>query len=90
MIRVVLEYLLPLILPAAVYLAWTWIVGKRPRGPGDPVAWYQGPWFWVILAGFVLLAAALGVTAFKSGGSPEGTYVPPRVEGGRIVPGQIK
>jgi len=47
----------------------------------------------VVLAdvtGFVLMLAVLGISAMNDGGSPEGTYVPPRNEGGRIVPGYVK
>lgn len=88
--RILFQYLFPLLLPAAVYLVWTWIAGKRRRTAEEPPLWYEGPWFWLIVAGFFLMLAVLGITAMTGGGSPEGTYVPPRSEGGRIIPGHIR
>ncbi len=89
--RFLLTYLLPLILPLAVYLLWTWIVGRKTRKPEDPPFWYEGPYFWLILAGFVLMVGVLGATAyFGKGGDPDSDYVPPRMEDGRIVPGHRK
>lgn len=90
MVRVLFTYLLPLLLPIAVYLAWTWIAGKGERRPEDPPRWYEGPWFWLIVAGFVLMAAVMGATAFLQGGDPASTYVPPHMEDGGIVPGGFK
>jgi len=90
MTRILLQYLFPLILPIAVYLVWTWIAGKRRRTAEEARLWYEGPWFWLIVAGFFLMVTVLGISALTGGGSPEGTYVPPRSEGGRIIPGYIK
>lgn len=90
MTRVLMTYLLPLVLPIAVYLVWTWISGKGERGEGDPPRWYEGPWFWLILAGFGLMVSVLAVTAILQGNDPSATYVPPHVEDGNVVPGQFK
>lgn len=90
MTRMLLQYLFPLILPIAVYLVWTWIAGKRRRTAEEPPLWYEGPWFWLIVAGFLLMVTVLAISATIGGGSPEGTYVPPRVEDGRVVPGYVK
>jgi hypothetical protein len=90
MTRILLQYLFPLILPIAVYLVWTWIAGKWRRTAAEPPLWYEGPWFWLIVAGFFLMVAVLAISAMTDGGSPEGTYVPPRSEGGRIIPGYVK
>ncbi|WP_316979189.1 DUF6111 family protein [Shumkonia mesophila] len=90
MIRILFQYLFPLILPVAVYLVWTWIARKHRRTAEEPPLWYEGPWFWLIVAGFFLMLAVLGISALTGGGSPEGTYVPPRTENGRIVPGYVE
>jgi hypothetical protein len=88
--RILLNYILPLILPMAVFLLWSWLTkGRKGTQPGD-IPWYAGPWFWLILAGFVLMAGVLGVTVYLGGGSPDSVYQPPRYEDGRIVPSQIK
>jgi len=89
--RVFLTYILPLIMPLAIYLLWTWIVGRKTRKPGDPPFWYEGPYFWLIIAGFVLMVGVLGTTAYLSeGGDPQSDYVPPRMEDGTIVPGHAR
>lgn len=90
MIRVLLEYLIPLLLPIAIYLVWTWITGKQRRTAEEPPRWYEGPWFWLLVAGFVLMVAVMAVTAVIEGSSPDRVYVPPHVEDGRIVPGHFK
>ena len=89
--RMFLTYILPLLLPLAVYLFWTWIVGRKTRKPEDPPFWYEGPYFWLIVAGFVLMLAVLAATAILSeGGAPDQEYVPSRTEDGHFVPGRAK
>lgn len=90
MIRVLLEYLLPLVLPIAVYLVWGWITGKRRRTAEEPPRWYEGPWFWLLVAGFVMMVTVMTIGAIVEGVSPDRVYVPPHVENGQIVPGHFK
>ncbi len=90
MTRVFLTYLIPLALPFAVYFLWAWIGGKRGRKPDDPPFWFEGPWFWLIVCGFFLMAATLGSVAYFDSGRPDGTYTPSRFEDGRIIPGEIR
>jgi hypothetical protein len=91
MTRVLLQYLLPLLLPTLVYLAWWWAFGRhRPDGAPLTARLQQGAFFWPILAGFVLLAASLVVTALTQRERPNGRYVPPAYRDGRIVPGHIE
>jgi len=89
MTRFVLQILLPLLLPTLMFLIWSYLA--RRRTAGGPVARLQeGPWFWLIVAGFVLMLGGLVYTAMTGAGDPEGVYEPPRYEDGRIVPGQIR
>lgn len=90
MSRALLQYLLPLILPTVLYLLWALAV--RDSGSGRKLATIvrEGPWFWLILAGLVLAAATLVVTALIGGGDISGTYTAPRWEDGRIIPGRIE
>ena len=91
MIRVLFEELLPLVLPTVLYLLWWLIIGRnRKAAAAGAKAWYDGPWFWLILAGVALSGAVLVVGALRTGGDPTGTFVAPRYEGGRIVPGHIE
>jgi Family of unknown function (DUF6111) len=80
MIRVALTILLPLLAPTAIYFLWLYTIGRvGERG---------APWTWLIVGGLVAAAVALVVIGVGSG-SRTGTYVPPHVESGRLVPGQI-
>jgi hypothetical protein len=87
------RYLFPLLLPIALFAAWTWYAQKRRQRTGDaaeadPVS---GPLFWAIAAGFVLLAGTLVWLALSQGVEPgAGAYRSPRFEDGRIVPGRFE
>ena len=48
------------------------------------------PWFWLMVAGFVLMVAGLVTLAMIEGHDPNTTYQPPRYEGGQVVPGEFK
>lgn len=90
MIRVLLEELLPLLLPTLVYLLWWAFFGRQRRTvTGETKPWYDGPWFWLILAGVGLSGAMLFYTAMHTGGAPTGTFVAPRYQDGRVIPGHI-
>ncbi len=92
MSRTLLQIVLPLLLPSLLYLAWAFVFRRQNAlGNGETPHWVrEGPWFWLIIAGVVLMAIGLGVTAWQHGGPPSGTYVPARVEDGRVVPGRIE
>jgi len=81
MIRVALTILLPLLAPTAVYFLWLYTIGR--------VAERSTPWTWLIIAGLVAAAVALVVVGIDTGGDQAGRYVPPHVQDGRVVPGQI-
>lgn len=90
MTRILLQYLLPFLLPMAIYLLWALFARKRRAAGGAPYRLQDGPWFWVILAGLVLAAGGLVFTALTSGEAPGGVYTAPRWEDGKIVPGRIE
>jgi hypothetical protein len=90
MTRVLIEYLLPLIMPAAVFFFWAWLSRHQHAAGGFQSRLREGPWFWLILGGVVLMAGGLVYTALSTGGDAGGTYVAPRYEDGRIVPGRIE
>jgi hypothetical protein len=87
MIRILLEILLPLITPVAIYAVWAHFDAKR-QGKGMP-GWEEGHWFWVTIFGGALSIATViyfGVQSSDTGG----TYVPSHVEDGKVVPGKFK
>ena len=91
MSRILLQYLLPLVLPTLIWLIWYFAIGRnRPAADGSPSQLQHGPWFWLILAGLALLGGSLIYTALTHGFDPTGTYVAPRWENGRVVPGRVE
>jgi hypothetical protein len=93
-------YALPLVLPAAIYMLWRLLSARHaPSGgasqtgsaalvPHDDL-WRDAPWLWLALAGAALLAVVLLIGVFIHGAPQSGRYVPPRMEGGQIVPGEL-
>jgi len=84
--RVFLQYILPILAPLAVYITWMVLRGKHKELP----SWSEGPWFWLIVVGFVLGATSLIYFGFSGLHDTGGEYIPPRYEDGRIVPPQHK
>ena len=83
MLRFFLHYLLPLLLPFLIYLAY--VALTRGRTPG----WLdQAPWQTLAITGVALLAVSLVSWGLLTGSPPEEDYVPARFEDGRVVPGK--
>ena len=87
MIRILLTYVLPLVLPALLYIFWVKI--SRVFGSNPDRQLRDGPWFWLAVAGFALMTAGMVALALIGTNPTEGTYQPPRVEDGKIIPGHI-
>jgi len=87
MSRIIVEIILPLVAPLAVYFLWLSYARKRAETSGDePPAFTRGAAFWAILIGFVLTVASLAYLAVNSGVPPDaGTYQPPRLEDGKVI-----
>ena len=88
MFRIFITYLLPLLAPFLLYLAWNAYVRHKAKKAGDePPSLEKGPIFWSLIAGLVLMMGSL-ITLALIGGDPAGggSYVPPRFEDGKIVP----
>lgn len=91
MSRTFLQYVLPLVLPAAVFIGWVLLTRKRGGSQQTTLERLQhGPWFWLIVGGFALMAASLFWLGLTQGWEPGVTYQAPRYEDGRIIPGQVK
>ena len=88
MLRVIFTIVLPLLLPTVVYLLWLRVA--RWSAESEGVRWAALPWLWLAGAGALLLAVVLFVVTVHFGTSTPGTYVPPRWDGGKIVPGHLE
>jgi hypothetical protein len=84
MLRIVLFYILPFLLPFIGFFAYRFLVTR-----GQPLL-QNLPWFLLSVAGIALVGASLVTLALTGGWERGGEYVPPRLEGGRIVPGEVR
>jgi hypothetical protein len=90
-VKTLLTKVLPLVLPILIYLAWWRLMRRRAVAQGQEAPELKdAPWTWLFAAGFVLLIITLFVLGLTWGEEPGGTYVPPVLEGGIIVPGHIE
>jgi len=83
MLRIALQYLLPLLLPLLAYLVYA-LVSRKTRVLDG------APWVALAAAGVGLMAVSLVSWGLLTGSEPGETYVPARFEDGRVVPGTTK
>ena len=91
--RILLTYVLPLVLPTLVYVAWVGYARKKHvgAGDGDLPGLRLRPLFWSLVTGFVLLLGGLATIALMSGAPPDsGEYQSPRLQNGKIMPPHFK
>lgn len=80
----------PVLIPLIVYAVWMIRVRGKARKAGEPVPQFrEGPWFWAVVA-----SLSVGIVIFfilgLSHEPAKGTYVPPRTENGKIIPGHLE
>jgi len=87
MARIILSYLVPLILPMALYMGWIWILRHRSKARGDELPEVNNTGiFWSFVIGVLFMLAGLAFLAVTGGSSPgTGQYQAPRMENGRIA-----
>lgn len=93
MTRILLQIVLPLLLPFVAYAAWLSVERRRAEklGRGEAPGWAEAPLVWLAGAGLALvLIATFGFSLLQGGDKYDGRYVPARVEDGRIVPGHME
>ena len=83
--------ILPLLLPIAIYVGWLIYARKRAKalGGANPKA-RDAPWSIMLLSGLAVMILAMVILGLWSGEKPGGTYLPPHVEDGEIVPGRVE
>lgn len=88
MSRILLNYLLPLVLPLAIYLTFMWWQRRQAQKNRDaPSVVEHSHVFIAVLIGLVLMVGSLTWIAVVSGVAPgEGEYQSPLYQDGKIVP----
>lgn len=91
MVRIVIQHLLLFLLPTVMYgfyLSWA---RRRAQAAGRTApVWQEGPWFWLIVSGALLVLLSLGALATFGGGGPDAVYKPSTIEDGKIVHGRTR
>ena len=89
--RVLVQIVLPILLPALLYALW--MAAERRRleagGGGQQPRWAEAPWFWLLALGVFFAGIIAVALALFGGESIEGVYVPPQIKDGRVVPGHV-
>lgn len=90
--RLLINYLLPVILPFAVYAFWLAYARYKARTAGhdNSPEWRDAPWTWLMVAGAALVAASLAVLASIDGSPIDQKYIPPQYIDGVIVPSRME
>jgi hypothetical protein len=84
MTRIALTIVVPLLLPTVLYWLWLRATGRLAVG-----GYAALPWPWLLSVGVALTALTLVVVTVHYGNSPQGAYVAPHVEDGKMVPGHV-
>ena len=87
MSRLILNYLLPLVLPLALYLSYIWWRHRHKKKHGDTPHKIENTHVFIsIVIGFIMMTISLTWVAIFSGETPgEGIYQSPRYEDGKIT-----
>ncbi|MBI3453261.1 MAG: hypothetical protein HY057_10660 [Rhodospirillales bacterium] len=90
--RILFQFVLPIVLPTAIYLLW--LAAERRRiergGAGEKPRWQDTPWVWLAALGLVFAGLIAVAIAVFGGDMTEGRYVPPQLKDGEIVPGHVE
>jgi hypothetical protein len=90
MIRIVLTYVIPFLLPTIVYLVWGYYRARYVAAHGGEAPKLErGPWPLLLFAGAVLTLLSLAATALTQGSDAGSIYTPPHLENGRLIPGHM-
>jgi len=89
--RILLQVVVPILLPSALYALWMLAERRRLEVAGAPgrQRWVEAPWLWLLALGLFFAGIIAMALALFGGESTVGEYVPPQVKDGRIVPGHV-
>ena len=90
MLRTTLFHIAHLLAPAILYFLYLVVSRKVRLSKSDTAKTLRRlPWAWLLFIGIALMAISLVFLSFNTGESPDGTYTPPRLENGKIVPATV-
>lgn len=90
MLRTTLIHILILLAPTILYVAWLLLARRAQLSRARWAATFRAmPWLRLLGGGLVLVAASLVALALLGGADPGGTYVPPHLLDGEVVPAQV-
>ena len=80
----------PVLVPLIAYVVWMQFVRRKAEKAGEPLPHFRdGPLFWAVMA-----SLGVGLCIFVSLGlshhEDRGSYIPPHMQDGTIVPGRVK
>ena len=85
-LRIALLFLAPFV----AYALWLAVARRRARAHAGDASWSDAPLLWLTAAGLVLVIAGFVFTALISGEEAGGTYIPPRIIDGELVPAEVR
>ena len=91
MFRIFITYVVPFLLPLAVYLAWARYRARYVEDHAGQVPLLErGPWALLLFLGAILALLSLGATTLLHESGPDTVYTPPHLKDGEIVPGHAE
>ena len=91
MLRTALFHIALLLAPAVLFMIYLIVARKVRLSKSDTAKMLRDlPWPWLLSIGIALMAASLVVLSMSSGDDRGGTYVPPHMEDGKVVPAKVE
>jgi hypothetical protein len=92
MLRIILTYGLPLILPTVLFLLWAHFAPRRKaEGESEGAGQVEIPWLWLAAAGVLLAGVTVGAFSLSDKAPPGAVYEPAHIDkDGNFVPGRAK
>ncbi len=89
--RTALFHIALVLAPAIIFMIYLIVARKVRLSKSDTARMLRElPWLRLLAAGILLMAASLIVLSLSSGEDRGGTYVPPRLEDGKVVPAKVE
>ena len=79
-----------MLIPLLVYLIWLNVTGRKAVKAGLPRPEFRdGPLYWILIATLMMALLCFLVLGVSIDGE-KGSYIPPHVENGVMVPGKVE